>query len=106
MVESTLQAVLVLAKAPTIGVISVGVANLTEEVLKTMFLTKLKLIFAAVLTTSALAIGTAACWADREIDLIECRRRMIRKRKRLALEERQPGTARSRRRRSSSSLAA
>ena len=40
MVESTLQAALVMAKAPTIGVISARVAILAEEVLKTMFLTK------------------------------------------------------------------
>ncbi len=55
MVESTLQAALLMAKAPTIGVVSL----LAEEVLKTMFLTKLKLILAAVLMTSALAAGTA-----------------------------------------------
>jgi RNA polymerase sigma factor (sigma-70 family) len=60
MVESTLRAALLMAKAPAVGVISVRVATLAQEVLKTMFLTKLKLILAPVLITFALAAGTAS----------------------------------------------
>jgi RNA polymerase sigma factor (sigma-70 family) len=60
MVESTLQIARLVTKAPTIGVISVRAANLAEEVLKAMFLSKLKLILAPVMLACALAIGTAS----------------------------------------------
>jgi RNA polymerase sigma factor (sigma-70 family) len=59
-VESALRAAVLVAKAPTIEVISVGVANLAEEVLQTMFLTKVKLTWAAILLACTLATGTAA----------------------------------------------
>jgi RNA polymerase sigma factor (sigma-70 family) len=59
-VESALRAAVLVAKAPTIEVISVSVANLAEEVLQTMFLTKVKVTWAAVLIACALATGTAA----------------------------------------------
>ena len=59
-VECALRAAVLVAKAPTIEVISVGVANLAQEVLQTMFLTKVKLTWAAVLIACALATGTAA----------------------------------------------
>jgi RNA polymerase sigma factor (sigma-70 family) len=59
-VECALRAAVLVAKAPTIEVISVDVANLAEEVLQTMFLTKVKLTWAAVLIACALATGTAA----------------------------------------------
>jgi RNA polymerase sigma factor (sigma-70 family) len=60
MVESTLQIARLVTKAPTIGVISVRAANLAQEVLKAMFLSKLKLILAPVMLACALAIGTAS----------------------------------------------
>ena len=59
-VNSTLRSALLAAKAPTIGVVSVSVANLAEEVLQTMFLTKSKLALAGVLIACTLTAGTAA----------------------------------------------
>ena len=56
----TLRFAILSAKAPTIGVVSVGVANLAEEVLQTMFLTRLKLAWAGVLIACALTAGTVA----------------------------------------------
>ena len=60
MVESTLRAALSHGEGTDDRGDLGTVANLAEEVLKTMFLTKLKLILAAVLMTSALAAGTAS----------------------------------------------
>ena len=59
-VHSTVRSVLLAANAPTIGVVSVSVANLAEEVLQTMFLTKWKLTWAGLLIAGALTAGTAA----------------------------------------------
>jgi RNA polymerase sigma factor (sigma-70 family) len=59
-VNSTLRSALLAAKAPMIGVVSVSVANLAEEVLQTMFLTKSKLALAGVLIACTLTAGTAA----------------------------------------------
>ncbi|VTR95349.1 sigma-70 family rna polymerase sigma factor : RNA polymerase sigma factor, sigma-70 family OS=Singulisphaera acidiphila (strain ATCC BAA-1392 / DSM 18658 / VKM B-2454 / MOB10) GN=Sinac_7487 PE=4 SV=1: Sigma70_r2: Sigma70_r4_2 [Gemmata massiliana] len=48
------------------GAVPVGAAQLTDEVLKSMFLTKLRGVGAAVLALTLMATGLAAAWAGEE----------------------------------------
>jgi len=68
LIDSTVRAAVAapMSQSGAIGVISASVAELTEEVLRTMFLTKLKMVAVVVLMACALAAGAAGVLAQQE----------------------------------------
>jgi len=66
LVDSTVRAAVVFAMSQSVAieVISASVAELTEEVLRTMFMTKLKMVPVVVLMACALAAGAAGVLAQ------------------------------------------